>query len=149
MIKTYPILEAKRQKENITLAYKLPKNTHKPLTYLAWHYGWKVLLLIHKHQVLKRSWLEEKSVSFLQRHGRRELWLIVVITQVGDLIQITNRNRVQILRDRRHDVYKTHVCLRFIRTNMDSLTAVENDARSPNTKYALSLFCVVNQISVH
>lgn len=87
----YPILdilEAKRKKSALT--YRLSKNTHIPLTYLAGHDGGKVLLFVHKHQVLKRSWLEEKGVSFFQRHGRRKLWFVVIITQVGYLIQITN-----------------------------------------------------------
>lgn len=79
--------------ENTTLASRLPNNTHIQVTYLAGHDRGKVLLLIYEHKVLKWSWLEEKGVSFLQRHGRRELWFIVIITQVSNLIQITNRKK--------------------------------------------------------
>lgn len=69
------------------------------LTHLAGHNGGKILLLIHKHQVLEGSWLEEKSVSFLQRHSGRELWFIIIISQVSNLVQITNKERAEVKRD--------------------------------------------------
>lgn len=59
-------------------------------TYLTKQDRRQTVQLIHQHQVLERSWLEKESVSFLQGHGGGELRLLVVISQMGYLVQVTS-----------------------------------------------------------
>lgn len=58
-------------------------------TYLTTQNRRQTVQFIHQHQVFERSWLKKECISFLQRHGRRELWFLIIITQVGYLVQIT------------------------------------------------------------
>lgn len=51
-------------------------------------------MLVDQHKVLKGARLEKECVSLLQRHGRGKLWFLVVITQVGNLIQVANKQKV-------------------------------------------------------
>lgn len=63
-------------------------------THLAGHDGGKIFLLVHQHKVLKGTRLEKECVSLLQRHGRRKLRFVVIITQVGNLIQVANKQNI-------------------------------------------------------
>lgn len=58
-------------------------------TYLTTQNRRQTVQLIHQHQVLERSRLKKERISFLKRHGRRELWLLIIITQVSYLVQVT------------------------------------------------------------
>ena len=50
------------------------------------------LELVDQHQVAQRARREEERIALLQRHGRAELGLVVVVTQVGDLVQVAGRS---------------------------------------------------------
>jgi len=60
---------------------------------------------IHQHQVLERPWLKKERISFLKRHGRRELWLLIIITQVSYLVQVTSDRK----QEQQHVQCKAHV----------------------------------------
>ena len=45
--------------------------------------------LVHHDEVLQHAWSKEERVTFLQRHGTAELWLVIVVTKVCNLIQVT------------------------------------------------------------
>lgn len=60
-------------------------------TNLARHDGRKIFLLIHQHQVLQRAGLEKECVALLQGHGGGKLWFLIVISQMGNLIQIAKK----------------------------------------------------------
>lgn len=68
-------------------------------TNLTGHDGRQALLFIHQHQVLERPGLEEEGVSLLQRHGRGELGLVIIIPQVGDLVKVTNTTTTERIRE--------------------------------------------------
>lgn len=44
---------------------------------------------VNKHQIPQWPWGEEERVTFLQRHGWAEFGLVVVVSEVGNLIQVT------------------------------------------------------------
>lgn len=60
-------------------------------THLTGHDGGQVLLFINQHQILEGTGLEEEGVPFFQRHGRGELRLLIIITQVGNLVKVTRK----------------------------------------------------------
>ena len=51
------------------------------------HDGREGIQLIHEDQIFERPRSEEERVTFLQRHGRGELRLVVVVAQMSNLIQ--------------------------------------------------------------
>ena len=56
--------------------------------HLTVHDGGEAVHLVHHHQVLQGAGREEKRISLLYGHGTAELWLIVIVAQVGDLVQV-------------------------------------------------------------
>ena len=57
--------------------------------------GAEGLKLVDEDKVSQRPWGEEEGVSLLEGHRRAELWLVVVVAEMGDLVQETegkNRN---------------------------------------------------------
>ena len=52
--------------------------------------GGERLHLVHAHQILELPRREEESVSLLERHRGTELWLwvVLVVAQVGDLVEV-------------------------------------------------------------
>ena len=40
-------------------------------------------------------WCKEESVSLLQGHGGAELWLLVVVAQVRDLVQVAGKGQFE------------------------------------------------------
>ena len=51
------------------------------------HDGRERVEFVDEDEILEWTRSEEESVAFLQRHGRRELRLVVVVAQMSDLIQ--------------------------------------------------------------
>jgi hypothetical protein len=51
------------------------------------HDGRERLKLIHLNKVLERSRGKEEGFSFLELHGRGELWLTISISKVSYLVQ--------------------------------------------------------------
>lgn len=58
-------------------------------THLTGHDGGEAVQLIHQHQVPQSSGVKEEGDALLQRHAATELWLIVIIPQVCDLVEVT------------------------------------------------------------
>ena len=56
--------------------------------YLTGHYRSQTLHLINKYQILKASRSKEESGPLLQLHCTGELWLIIIITKMSNLIQV-------------------------------------------------------------
>ncbi len=52
------------------------------------HYGRQALHLVDHDDIFQRPRLEEESVALFQRHGTGEFWLVVIVTQMGDLVQV-------------------------------------------------------------
>lgn len=57
--------------------------------YLAGHDGRQTVQLVNKHEVSECSSSEEECVSLLQRHAATKLRLIVIVSQVSYLVQVT------------------------------------------------------------
>lgn len=72
-------------------------------TDLTGHDGRQVLLLVHQHQVLQGPRLEEEGVSLLQGHGGGELRLLVIVAQVGDLVQVAEGDEGGVTKSRTSD----------------------------------------------
>lgn len=58
-------------------------------TYLTTQNRRQTVQLIHQHQILQRSWLKKECISFLKRHGRGKLWLLIIVPKVSYLVQVT------------------------------------------------------------
>jgi len=43
---------------------------------------------IHQNQVLEGTRRKEKRFTLLQGHGGTELWLVIIVTQVGNLVKV-------------------------------------------------------------
>ena len=56
--------------------------------YLTGHYRSQTLHLINKYQILKASRSKEESGPLLQLHCTGELWLVIIITKMSNLIQV-------------------------------------------------------------
>lgn len=63
---------------------------------LAAHDGRQALQLVHQHQVLEGTGTEEECVALFQRDGAAEFGLVVVVTQVGDLVQVAAGEEVRL-----------------------------------------------------
>ena len=61
---------------------------------LAGQNGRQGIDLVDKNQITKWPWSEEERVAFLQRHGGRELWFVIVVSQMSDLVQVTETERI-------------------------------------------------------
>jgi hypothetical protein len=46
---------------------------------------------VDHHQILERTWCKEERVALLQRHGRTEFGLVVVVTEMSDLVQVAGK----------------------------------------------------------
>lgn len=59
--------------------------------HLTSHYGRETIHFVDQHQISQRSRGEEESVTFLQWHCRTKFGLVVVVSEVRYLIQITKK----------------------------------------------------------
>jgi hypothetical protein len=57
------------------------------------HDGRQGLQFVHQNEVLERTRSKEEGLSFLQWHGRRELWFFIVVSEMSYLIEIAGRGR--------------------------------------------------------
>ena len=67
--------------------------TRSPGTNLAIHNWRKAVNLICQNQVLQTTWGKEEGLPFLQRHCTGELWFIVIVTEMGDLVENAGREQ--------------------------------------------------------
>lgn len=85
----WPSQQSARQEREVTAKYRRAAFPDHVFTDLTGHDGRQALLLVHQHEVLQRPRLEEEGVPLLQRHGGGELGFVIVVPQVGNLVQVT------------------------------------------------------------